>query len=96
MGSLTSRPDITPVQQPVFVPVQQPAPQPAPVQNDAATESEAPQEESAEEQERRTQQERETGLLRRSRGRLGTVLTSFRGLLSDSVKSGQRKTLLGE
>ena len=41
---------------------------------------------------------RRQGLLRRSRGRLGTIATSFRGLLNsaDSNNSNQRKTLLGE
>ncbi len=38
---------------------------------------------------------RNQSLLERRRGRLGTVLTSFRGLLNDGV-SGARKTLLGE
>ncbi len=38
---------------------------------------------------------RSANLLERRRGRLGTVLTSFRGLLNDTV-SGARKTLLGE
>lgn len=38
---------------------------------------------------------RHQNLLERRRSRLGTVLTSFRGLLNDSV-SGARKTLLGE
>ncbi len=39
---------------------------------------------------------RTDNLLRRSRGRFGTVQTSFRGLLSPAATSGQRKTLLGE
>lgn len=38
---------------------------------------------------------RNQNLLERRRGRLGTVLTSFRGLLNDGA-SGARKTLLGE
>lgn len=97
MGSLTSRPDITPVQQPVYVPVQTAAPQPAPPVS-ARPEEEAgsaPQE-NAEEQQREAGQEREQSLLKRSRGRAGTVLTSFRGLLSDSANTARRKTLLGE
>lgn len=40
-------------------------------------------------------QARQANLLDRRRGRLGTVLTSFRGLLNDAVGS-PRKTLLGE
>ena len=42
---------------------------------------------------------REQSLLSRSRGRLGTVLTSFRGFLNDSsdeLGDTPRKTLLGE
>lgn len=42
---------------------------------------------------------RSQSLLNRSRGRLGTVLTSFRGFLtgeSDEFDDTQRKTLLGE
>ena len=42
---------------------------------------------------------REDNLLRRSRGRLSTVLTGFKGILSDTANtaaSSQRKSLLGE
>lgn len=41
---------------------------------------------------------REESLLRRSRGRLGTVFTGFQGLLSevDTPNTAARKTLLGE
>lgn len=41
---------------------------------------------------------RRESLLRRSRGRFGTILTGFRGFLdsSESSKSSGRKTLLGE
>lgn len=41
---------------------------------------------------------RTENLLRRSRGRFGTVLTGFRGFLnaSDNNQSSGRKTLLGE
>lgn len=38
---------------------------------------------------------RQQTLLDRRRGRLSTVLTSFRGLLNDTV-NGSRKALLGE
>lgn len=40
--------------------------------------------------------ERAENLLRRNRSRLGTVLTSFRGVLSQNDLSASRKTLLGE
>lgn len=41
---------------------------------------------------------REENLLSRSRSRVGTVLTSFRGVLSNVVgdNTAQKKTLLGE
>lgn len=41
---------------------------------------------------------RTESLLRRTRGRLGTITTSFRGFLdsSDKENTAQRKTLLGE
>ena len=40
---------------------------------------------------------RSMGLLNRSRGRLSTVLTGFRGVLTQAASgAGQRKTLLGE
>ena len=41
---------------------------------------------------------RESSLLRRSRGRLGTIATSFRGLLvnDNDTSTTQPKTLLGE
>lgn len=41
---------------------------------------------------------RTQSLLRRSRGRLGTIATSFRGFLSsaDNNTDNKRKTLLGE
>ena len=40
--------------------------------------------------------EKAENLLRRNRSRLGTVLTSFRGILSQNDLSSARKTLLGE
>jgi len=39
---------------------------------------------------------RSESLLRRNRGRLGTILTGFNGVLSDKTSTTQRKTLLGE
>ncbi len=42
------------------------------------------------------EQQREKNLLSRSRSRVGTILTGFRGILSPSETQGQRKTLLGE
>lgn len=42
------------------------------------------------------EKEREKGLLSRSRSRLGTILTGFRGILAPNEAQSQRKTLLGE
>jgi len=39
---------------------------------------------------------REQSLLRRNRGRLGTIATSFSGFLSPKENNSSRKTLLGE
>lgn len=91
MGSLASRPkvpDIQPVQYIYVPPATSSYTPPASAVNnpvDAPTPTEAEVQASA----------RSANLLERRRGRLGTVLTSFRGLLNDTV-SGARKTLLGE
>lgn len=42
------------------------------------------------------EQQREKNLLSRSRSRLGTIATGFRGILAPSETDNQRKTLLGE
>jgi len=42
------------------------------------------------------EQQREKNLLSRTRSRLGTVLTGFRGILAPTETQSQRKTLLGE
>ena len=42
-----------------------------------------------------TSEERKESLLRRTRGRLGTIFTGFKGFLSEGEQS-TRKTLLGE
>ena len=41
-------------------------------------------------------EQRARNILNRHRGRLGTINTSFRGVLSDSAFTPTRKTLLGE
>lgn len=79
MGSLGSRPSPPPPPPPVPSPSAPSTPPPDP--------GPTPEEAAA--------QQRRESLLRRSRGRFGTVLTGFRGLL-DLAGSGQRKTLLGE
>ena len=85
MGSLTSRPKVPKAQSPQIV--YMPAPVASlPTGNDNNAQN-ADQEEAA---------MREKNLLTASRSRLGTVTTSFRGLLGLANTSGQRKTLLGE
>jgi hypothetical protein len=84
MGSLTSRPAALSQPQVIYT---APASKPAvSTTSPAATPSSPVKNESA---------VREEGLLMRDRGRFGTVLTGFRGLLAGSA-SAPRKTLLGE
>lgn len=90
MGSLASRPkvpDVQPVQY-VYVP---PA---SSVTTSTPKSSNTPITETPSDSDVQASA-RTSNLLERRRGRLGTVLTSFRGLLNDTV-SGARKTLLGE
>lgn len=93
MGSLTSRPKAAPSPQIVYVPAPVPtiAPRPAPttITQPTAT-SDTP---SAEQ---KSQEQREDNLLRRDRGRSGTVQTSFRGILNAVNDAAQKKTLLGQ
>lgn len=80
MGSLGSRPT-PPAPQPSTPVVYVPAPTPSADPAPSGPDAAA---------------QRRENLLRRGRGRFGTVLTSFRGLLGLADTSGQRKTLLGE
>ena len=89
MGSLTSRPKAASAAaaapQIVYVPSvsnnnSNPVSSPDPVVVDEGT----------------TAIQRAENILRRSRSRLGTVLTSFRGILTPSDVGTQRKNLLGE
>ena len=105
MGSLASRPKVPSYSaspQVVYVPAPTPS-SPATTNTttsqstggsnvDAGTDSSQVTSEAAKEV-------REDNLLRRSRGRLSTVLTGFKGILSDTANtatSSQRKSLLGE
>ena len=101
MGSLSSRPKIPQVQQPLIitVPAQTPAPAapPTPVTDTTTvTADEGSSSDSAGSDSVRQAQAREDHLLSRSRGRLSTVLTGFRGVLSQPVTPSPRKSLLGE
>lgn len=90
MGSLTSRPKAASASvsapQVVYVPAvssttnSNPASSPDPAEVDETV----------------TAAQRAENVLRRSRSRLGTVLTSFRGILTPSDVGTQRKNLLGE
>jgi len=91
MGSLASRPkvpDAQPVQY-VYVPASTYTAPASTADTSGGTTTPAPTDAEVQ------ASARSANLLERRRGRLGTVLTSFRGLLNDTV-SGARKTLLGE
>lgn len=84
MGIISKTPR-APLVQPYVPPVQPPAA----VQPVEPTTS-APNEEEI------ALEARKESLLRRSRGRFGTILTGFRGFLSSTDANDTRKTLLGE
>jgi hypothetical protein len=92
MGSLTSRPKVpsVPQIQTVYVP--------APAATSVATPvTQAPSSATPDDAPVPTPETaRQQSLLGRSRGRLSTVLTGFRGILDDSTRSSGHKTLLGE
>lgn len=85
MGDISGRPK-APSQQVVYVPqyiYQDPPP------GNGTNPADNPAEPTPAEQ-------REKNLLSRSRSRIGTILTGFRGILSPAESDSQRKTLLGE
>lgn len=85
MGSLS--PSAQPISQPAPVVVQS-----APIPTvDPAITAQSEADAAAE-----VAKQREDNLLRRSRGRAGTIQTSFRGLLGQAADSSQKKTLFGE
>jgi hypothetical protein len=86
MGSLASHPK--PVAQPQYVPVYYTAPTPPPASPDPVPTGQTPDPDP-------TPARRNANLLERSRGVLSTVLTGFRGVLSQTTTQ-PRKTLLGE
>lgn len=97
MGSLTSRPAAAKT---VFVP----SPQPAAIQTPVTTTQtqEAPTANQSNETPEQTKEDtqtaaRENNLLNRSRGRASTIVSGFRGVLSNpAASSSGQKTLLGE
>lgn len=94
MGSLASRPKApeTPSVQYVYVPS---LPAASSVTASASPGTLAPAPSAVPDDDDIKADARASNLLERRRGRLSTVLTSFRGLLGDGL-SGARKTLLGE
>lgn len=105
MGSLTSRPKIPKAKMPKIkaqtVQTITPATVTAVAAPAAATvpaQTQASSNEGASSEAAQTASRTATGLLDRSRGVFGTVLTGFRGVLADKAQSTQkqRKTLLGE
>lgn len=91
MGSISKSPKAPRAIQPSVVYVPQAVA--APVTTSASAPEDTQTEPSEEEQ--RTELRRKN-LLRRNRGKLGTVLTGFRGVLGRVNDSGHQKTLLGE
>ncbi len=92
MGSLTSRPKAAPAPTVVYVPAPTTTTRstvPASVTQPIAT----PDTPSTEQE---SQKQREDNLLRRDRGRHGTVQTGFRGILNAVNSAAQKKTLLGQ
>ena len=83
MGSVTSRPKIATATTPTIVTTVTPT-----TTVDPTTPIEATPEEIA--------KTRAENILRRSRSALGTVYTSFRGILSGNENTPSRKSLLGE
>jgi len=101
MGSLVSKPKVRSV--PTIVYRSPPATRPAAANNTgsaantvatgaAGTNAQATQETG----EDTASKARKNNLLSRNRGRLSTVLTGFRGVLTPQAGASERKTLLGE
>lgn len=91
MGSLASRPSI-PAAQPIYTPIYVPTPVAANPSTPDTSTTLTPTTPTPDEQ---ASARRSSSLLDRNRGVLSTVLTGFRGILSQS-NTPQRKTLLGE
>lgn len=94
MGSLASRPKVPSVARTVYVPVYTP-PASAPAPPLPAGQIDAPVNTPSATEEEQASTRRNASLLERRRGVLSTVLTGFRGILSQSGAE-PRKTLLGE
>lgn len=88
MGSLSSRPSVPSQPQVVYMPQA--------VSSPTATQTTSSKSEVISDKSESASETRSESLLRRNRGRLGTIKTGFSGLLSSIDSSAQRKTLLGE
>lgn len=89
MGDISGRPK-APAQQVVYVPRYVSTPTPA---TPGTTNN---NNDNDDEETLTPDQQREKTLLSRSRSRIGTILTGFRGILAPAQTQDQRKTLLGE
>ena len=96
MGSIVSKPKAPVVAQPA-TPIITPIAQPISADTNAASQ-EASQSQTQTQIQEQAQEAREDGLLRRSRGRLGTISTGFLGVspTPSNANISVRKTLLGE
>ena len=90
MGSLISKPKSPPSPQVVYVPA------PKPVADTITADTSSAETETPKTDDEIQAEAREQNLLRRTRGRLGTILTGFRGILSPASAAPARKSLLGE
>ena len=92
MGSISSRPPVPAQPQVVYVPAPQTPSTPTSGSSGASNDTQTDNTET-----QSTQSEnRSASLLQRDRSRYGTVLTGFKGLLSQITGNSGRKTLLGE
>ena len=99
MGSLASRPKAPKLtqQQPAYIPVySSSSSSPASASSPGVTQTNPASTPDITTAENIAAQARSLGLLDRTRGRISTVLTGFRGVLSQGGNTLQRKTLLGE
>ncbi len=93
MGSLTSLPNISPAPQVIYLSSAPPSSVGTPSAPTTPTPSTPTTPTNNVDEELRA---RAGSLLLRDRGRFGTVLTGFRGLLTSAENTGPRKALLGE
>lgn len=92
MGSISSAPRAPAQPQIVYVP----APAPSTTTTSPNTSSQTDDETNTPSDEEVAAEVRQQNLLQRSRGRLGTILTGFRGIFTSPSENSSRKTLLGE